>query len=427
MLDINLIRKNYEMVRANLEKRGWGLDLLEEVRKKDEEWRDLVKRVDAMRHERNVAARRVAEIKKSGGDASSEIQKMREFDKNLEALEKKRRQLEEEIRHLLLRIPNIMHESVPVGRDDTENVEIKRWGELRRFGFEPKSHVDLLELLDVADIPRAAKVAGARFFYLKRDLVWLDWAIMQYAMKKLEEKGFIPVIPPYMIRRRAIEGATSLDDFEDVIYKIEGEDLYLIPTAEHPLGAMFMDEIFEADELPLFLAGWSPCFRKEAGAHGKDTKGIFRTHQFHKVEQFVFCKPEESWEIHEQLLRNTEEMWQELGIPYRVVNICTGDLGIVAAKKYDVEAWMPAQGTYREVASCSNCTDYQARRWNIRFRRKPGAKPEFVHTLNNTALATGRTMVAILENYQQEDGSVVIPEVLRPFMGGRDRIVPVNK
>jgi seryl-tRNA synthetase len=275
------------------------------------------------------------------------------------------------------------------------------------------------------DVERAGKIAGARFFYLKKEGVLLDMALMSYALEEMVKKGFTPIEPPFLMRRKPYEGVIALSDFENDLYKVEGEDLYLIATSEHPMAAMYMNEVLKAEDLPIKLVGISPNFRKEAGAHGKDTRGIFRTHQFNKVEQFVFCKPEDSWKIHEELVMNAEELVQKLGLPYRVVNVCTGDIGKVAAKKYDIEAWMPAQNAYREIISCSNCTDYQARRLNIRYREKEGEPPKgFVHTLNSTALATGRTIVAILENYQQEDGSVVIPEVLRKYMMGIEKILP---
>jgi seryl-tRNA synthetase len=248
-------------------------------------------------------------------------------------------------------------------------------------------------------------------------------ALMSFALEEMVKKGYKPVEPPFLMRREPYEGVVALSDFEDVLYKVEDEDLYLIATSEHPVAAMFMNEVLRAEDLPLKIVGISTNFRKEAGAHGKDTRGIFRTHQFNKVEQFIFCKPEDSWKIHEELIRNAEELVQKLGLPYRVVNVCTGDIGTVAAKKYDVEAWMPAQNSYREIISCSNCTDYQTRRLNTKYREKEGEAPRgFVHTLNSTALATGRTIVAILENYQQEDGSVVIPKVLRRYMGGIEKI-----
>jgi seryl-tRNA synthetase len=275
------------------------------------------------------------------------------------------------------------------------------------------------------DVERAGKIAGARFFYLKREGVLLDLALRIFALEAMFKKGYVPIEPPFMMRREPYEGVVALSDFEEVLYKIENEDLYMIATSEHPMAAMFMNETLKAEDLPLKMAGLSTNFRKEAGAHGKDTRGIFRTHQFNKIEQFIFCKPEDSWKLHEELLQNAEELVQKLGLPYRVVNVCTGDIGTVAAKKYDIEAWIPAQNGYREIISCSNCTDYQARRLNIKYREKEGEPPKgFVHTLNSTALATGRTIVAILENYQQPDGTIVVPEVLRKHMQDIDRIGP---
>jgi seryl-tRNA synthetase len=325
------------------------------------------------------------------------------------------------IRNYLMRLPNILHESVPAGKDDTENVEIKRVGTPRVVDFELKNHGQLASDHGWADFERAAKISGAGFYFLKGSLVLLDMALQRFALDLLSQKGYLPVIPPFMINRESYEGVTDLGDFEKVMYKIEGSDAYLIATSEHPLGAMYRDEIFEEKELPLRLAGISPCFRREIGAHGLDTKGLFRVHQFTKVEQFVFCKPEDSWLIHEELLANAEEMFRQLTIPYRVVNICTGDIGTVAAKKYDIEAWMPRENAYREVVSCSNCTTYQAIRLNIRVRDKSDFESKQpVHTLNSTAIATSRVIRAILENFQDNNGQVEIPEVLRPYMNGQE-------
>ena len=320
-----------------------------------------------------------------------------------------------------MRLPNMLHESVPVGKDDTENVEIRRNGTPGTFSFEIKNHGQLAAEQGWADFERAAKTSGAGFYFLKGSLVLLDMALQRYAIDLLVQKGFTPVIPPYMINRTSYEGVTDLGDFEKVMYKIDGDDAYLIATSEHPIGAMYQDEIFEEKDLPLKLAGISPCFRREIGAHGLDTKGLFRVHQFTKVEQFVYCNPEDSWQIHEELLANAEEIFRSLGLPYRVVNICTGDIGTVAAKKYDIEVWMPREGAYREVVSCSNCTTYQAVRLNIRVRDKSDFETKrHVHTLNSTAVATSRVLRAILENYQQEDGSVRVPDILRPSMNGRE-------
>jgi seryl-tRNA synthetase len=305
-------------------------------------------------------------------------------------------------------------------------VELKRWGKTPMFNFSPKDHIDLAIGLKLIDLERAAKVAGARFYYLRGDLVKLNYALLKFALDFIEKKGYTLIQPPYFLRREAIGGAVALSDFEDVIYKIQDEDLYLLPTSEHALLAQHMGEIIDGKALPIRYGGISPCFRKEAGAHGRDTKGIFRIHQFEKVEQFVFCKPDSSWNEHEKMIRNAEELFQMLKIPYRVVNVCTGDLGIVAAKKYDLEAWLPGQGAYREVVSCSNCTTYQAVRSKIRFREKPDEPTLWVHTLNSTLLASERALIAVMENYQTQNGSVMIPEVLQSYMGGATEIRPAG-
>jgi seryl-tRNA synthetase len=322
-----------------------------------------------------------------------------------------------------LRIPNFIHETVPIGSYENCNVTVRRGGEKPNFNFAGMDHLELGLKLDIIDVKRAGKVSGARFFYLKREGVLLDFALINFALEELIKKGYTPVEPPFLMRRKPYEGVIDLNDFKTALYKIESENLYLIATAEHPIAAMFMNEVFRNDELPLRIVGVSANFRKEAGSHGKDTRGIFRTHQFNKVEQFVFCEPEDSWMIHEELIRNAEELVQKINLPYRVVNVCSGEIGTVASKKYDIEVWMPAQKAYREIISCSNCTDYQARRLNIKHREKEGAPPKgFVHTLNSTAIATGRTIVAILENYSQKDGSVNIPKVLRKYMSGIEKI-----
>jgi seryl-tRNA synthetase len=379
--------------------------------------------LNELRHERRLITTEIAVLKKKGKEADKELSKAKAIDTKITTLEKHVNECEEKVHYYLMHLPNLLHESVPFGKDENDNVPIRTWGKAPKFSFKPKDHIDLALNLDIMDIERAGKIAGARFFYLKNEGVLLDMALMSFALEEMVKKGYRPVEPPFLMRREPYEGVVALSDFEDVLYKVEDEDLYLIATSEHPVAAMFMDEVLKAEDLPLKFVGISTNFRKEAGAHGKDTRGIFRTHQFNKVEQFIFCKPEDSWKIHEELIRNAEELVQKLGLPYRVVNVCTGDIGTVAAKKYDVEAWMPAQNSYREIISCSNCTDYQARRLNTKYREKEGEAPRgFVHTLNSTALATGRTIVAILENYQQEDGSVVIPKVLRRYMGGIEKI-----
>jgi seryl-tRNA synthetase len=396
------------------------LDALIDV---DREWRETLTKLNELRHERKLVTIEIAKLKKAGEDADDKVEKAKAIDAEITAIEKQVAEKEERIRGYLMLLPNLLHETVPFGKDENGNVQMGTWGKTPKFDFSVKNHIDLAVNLDIVDVERAGKVAGSRFFYLKGQGVLLDMALMSFAMEEMTHKGYLPVEPPYLMRREPYEGVTSLSDFGEVLYKIENEDLYLIATSEHPMAAMYMNEVFKEEDLPLKLAGVSACFRKEAGAHGKDTRGIFRTHQFNKIEQFIFCTPEQSWKLHEELLQNAEDLVQKLGLPYRVVNVCTGDIGTVAAKKYDIEAWMPAQDGYREIISCSNCTDYQARRLNIRYREKEGAPTKgFVHTLNSTAIATGRTIVAILENFQQEDRSVVVPQVLRKYMGNIEHI-----
>ena len=419
MLDIKLIRENPDLVRSNLLKRGdpQNEKMLDDLIEQDKQWRQGLTKLNELRHERKQVTGEIAAAKKKDKDATKEMSRAKAVDNEIKTVEDMVNKSEEKVHTLLLQMPNLLHESVPVGKDENDNVEVRKWGEIPHFSFPVKGHIDLALNLDIVDVERAGKVSGARFFYLKNEGVFLDNAIIRFALDEITRKGFTPIEPPYLIRRKPYEGVVALQDFEDVLYKIENEDLYLIATSEHPMASMYMDEVLKAEDLPLRLVGFSTNFRKEAGVHGKDTRGIFRTHQFNKVEQFVFCKPEDSWKIHEELIRNAEEIVRKLELPHRVVNVCTGDIGTVAAKKYDIEAWMPAQNAYRELVSCSNCTDYQARRLNIKYREKEGEPPKgFVHTLNSTALATGRTIVAIMENYQNEDGSVTIPEALRKYM-----------
>ncbi len=426
MLDINLIRERPDIVKANLEKRG-ALDkiaLIDEIIELDRARRAAITEVNELRHRRNVVSGEIGKLKSKGEDISKKVEEIKEIPGLIKQIDERARETQKEMEEILYRLPNILHESVPVGADEADNVEIRRWGDtdIAGLAFKPKDHIDLGTGLDLIDIERASKVSGARFYYLKNELVLLNYALIKFALDILNEKGFELYQPPYMLRRSAVESATDLADFEDVIYRVEGDDLYLIPTSEFALLALHTDEILDGKKLPLRYCGISPCFRKEAGTHGRDTKGIFRVHQFEKVEQFIFCKPEDSWAEHEMLIKNAEEIFQKLGIPYRVTNICTGDIGTVAAKKYDLEAWLPGQNKYREVVSCSNCTDYQARRAKIRFRDKINEPTRYVHTLNSTLIATQRTIVAILENYQQEDGSIKIPPVLVPYMGGLTEI-----
>jgi seryl-tRNA synthetase len=369
-----------------------------------------------MQAERNQITKKISEAVKAKKDVTAEKKAAAELPGKIKEAEAKVTVLQAKVKFYLMRLPNILHESVPVGKDEAGNVVVREWGEKKKFDFTPKSHVDLIQELDIVDLERAAKISGSRFYFLKGDLVLLEQAVLRFALDKMIKKGFLPLSPPNMMKTEPYEGVTDLADFELVMYKDEKEDLNLIATAEHPITAMHCNEILPEEKLPIRYVGISPCYRKEAGAHGKDTKGIFRVHQFNKVEQYIICKPEDSWKLHEELIKNAEEVFQALEIPYRVINICTGDIGIVAAKKYDIEAWMPAQNTYREVVSCSNCTTYQAVRSNIKFGKVGGDK-EYAHTLNSTAVATPRALVAIIENCQNKDGSITIPKVLVPYMG----------
>jgi len=424
MLDIKLIRENPKLVRSNLEKRGdpEKLRLLDDLIRYDQEWRQLLTRANELRHKRRIITEEIARLKKEGKDTTHEVREARDIPEEIEKLQKEVESRKEKVNNILYRLPNLLHESVPVGKDESANEIIRVVGNPPKFDFLAKNHLELAQDLGLIDGERAAKVAGHGFYYLKGSLVRLDFALMQYAIEFMTERGYQLVEPPFMLRRRAYMGATDLEFFEQQLYKIEGEDCFMVATAEHPLAAFYMDEVIEQRDLPIRLVGISTNFRKEVGAHGKYTKGLFRVHQFNKVEQFVFCLPEDSWKLHEELQKNAEDMYKELGLHYRSVNVCTADIGNLAAKKYDIEVWM-ADGVFREIGSNSNCTDYQARRLNIKYREKKGMAPSgFVHTVNNTALATSRTMLAILEQYQQRDGSVVVPKVLRPFMNGIERM-----
>ncbi|MCX8170564.1 MAG: serine--tRNA ligase [Candidatus Bathyarchaeota archaeon] len=424
MIDIRLIREKPDFVRENIKRRNdpEKLKLLDELIDADKKWRMLQTELNNLRKKRNEMSALIAQRKKMNENVDHILLEAEKLQADIKALEDRVEEYNAKVKILLMRMPNLLHESVPYGLDENDNVEIRRWGSPPKFDFPPKSHIEIAKNLGLVDEERANKVAGSGFFYFKEELALLDFAIQMFAIDFLRRRGFILIEPPFMLRRKPYEGCVDLEDFEKVMYKIEGEDLYLIATSEHPIAAMFMDEVLDKSQLPLKFVGVSTNFRKEVGAHGKYTKGFFRMHQFNKVEQFVFCLPEQSWEIHEELQRNCEEMYQMLGLHYRVVNVCTGDIGTVAAKKYDTEIWM-ADGKFREIGSNSNCTDYQARRLNIKYREGPGRPPKgYVHTLNSTALATSRTMMAILEHYQQRDGSVIIPEVLRPYMNNIEKL-----
>lgn len=416
MLDIELIRKNPELIRKNLQKRNdpEKLKLLDDVKKNDEQWRKLKGEIDQLRAERNSISEKINEAKKAGKDIKKLVEKAKSIPQEIAQKEAEAEKIRTLLNDQMLRMPNLLHDSVPLGKTDADNVTIKTFGKKPAYKFPLKSHTDLIVDLGIADLERAAKISGARFWFLKCEGALLDLALQRYAVDFMLKKGYTLLIPPLMIKRKPYEGVTSLGDFEEMLYKIDGDDEYLIATSEHPLTAMFMDEILEEKDIPIKLIGISPCFRKEAGAHGKDTKGIFRGHQFTKVEQIIICKPEDSWKYHEELIKNAREFFETLGLHGRQVNICTADIGTVAAKKYDLEAWMPVQNTFREVVSCSNCTDYQSRRLNIYYRTTEGNK--LVHTLNSTCVATSRALAAIIENFQLKDGSIKVPKVLVPYM-----------
>ena len=416
MLDPKLLRDNPDKIRNMLEARAVKFPL-DELISLDKDRRELIVKTDEFRKKRNEVSLEISKKKKNGEDASGLIDQMQTVSDSLKKLEDEQLRTEDKFAKLSLTLPNMLHESVPIGKDETANKEIKKWGNIPTFDFEIKDHIDLTQSLDLVDLERAAKVSGARFYYLKNQLVRLNQALLQFALDFLAEKNYTPIQTPFLINRSAMEGAIIAQDFEEVIYKIEGEDLYLIGTSEHAVASMHSDEIIDGKKLPLRYAGVSTCFRKEAGAHGRDQKGIFRVHQFEKVEQFVFTRPEDSWHEHERMLAIAEEFYQKIEIPYRIMLLSSGDLGKVSAKTYDLEAWMAGQKSYREIVSCSNCLDFQARRLKIRFRDKTNEQPQYLHSLNSTLVATTRTMVAIIENFQTKDGHITVPKVLQKYVG----------
>jgi seryl-tRNA synthetase len=418
MLDPRLLKENPQAVREMLEKRNMADFPLDSLVGLDRRRRELIVETQELRQKKNVLSEAIAGKKKAKQDTSSELNQMKEISSRLGKAEEEMTKVEEQFRHQIMLLPNMLHESVPVGKDEKGNVIVYQSGTPRRFDFKPKDHVDIATALDLIDIERAVKISGARFYFLKNELVKMNQALVQFALDFLSERGYSLVQPPYLIRKEPMSGAVILGDFQDVIYKIEGEDLYMIGTSEHAIASMHMNEILEGKKLPIKYAGFSSCFRKEAGAHGKDMKGIFRVHQFEKVEQFVYCRPEDSWKEHERMLVLAEEFFAKLGIPYRVMLLSSGDTGKISAKTYDIEAWMAGQNAYREIVSCSNCLDYQARRLGVRFRDRTNEETRLAHTLNSTLVATERTLVAILENYQTANGTVQVPEVLQKYMSG---------
>jgi seryl-tRNA synthetase len=422
MLDPRILKDNPEAVREMLEKRNMSDFPLDELIMLQKRRGDYIIKTQQLRRQKNILSDTIASKKKSKQDASFELSEMKQVSALLDQTESEAIQIEGKFNRLMMTLPNWLNETVPVGKDERNNVIVSQNGSIIRPNFSPKDHIELATTLDLVDLNRAAKISGARFYFLKNELVKLNQALISFALDFLSGHNYTLIQPPYMIRREPMVGSVILNDFEDVIYKIEEEDLYMIGTSEHAIASMHMDEILEGIKLPIRYAGFSSCFRKEAGAHGRDMKGIFRVHQFEKVEQFIYCRPDESWREHERMLALSEEFFKQLGIPYRVMLLCSGDTGKISAKTYDIEGWMVGQNAYREIVSCSNCLDYQARRLHIRFRDKTNEETHLVHTLNSTLVATERTMVAILENFQTSEGSIEIPKVLQKYMGGLQEI-----
>ena len=422
MLDPRILKENPEAVREMLKKRNMTDFPLDELIMLHKLRGDLIIKTQQLRRQKNLLSETIASKKKSKQDASFELGEMKQVSALLDQTESEAIQIEGKFNQLMMTLPNLLNEMVPIGKDEHDNMIVSQNGSIIRPNFSPKDHIDIATTLDLVDLDRAAKVSGARFYFLKNELVKLNQALVNFALDFLSENNYTLIQPPYMIRKEPMVGSIILNDFEDVIYKIEEEDLYMIGTSEHAIASMHMDEILEGMKLPIKYAGFSSCFRKEAGAHGRDMKGIFRVHQFEKVEQFIYCRPDESWREHERMLALSEEFFKQLGIPYRVMLLCSGDTGKISAKTYDIEGWMAGQNAYREIVSCSNCLDYQARRLGIRFRDKTNEETRLVHTLNSTLVATERTMVAILENFQTSKGTVEIPKVLQKYMGGLEEI-----
>jgi len=416
MLDPKIIRDEPEKIKEMLKDRAVEFDL-EKMLELNKVRKDMMQQTDELKQKRNQMSMKIATEKKAGNDASELLQEMSQISSKLDDMENQRKTVDDDYHKLSFSIPNMIHDSVPKGPDESFNKQVRTWGDVPKFDFEVKDHIDLGLGLDIVDLERASKTAGARFYYLKGGLVKLGQALTAFALDFVSKRDYNLIQPPYMINRQSMEGAVIADDFEEVIYKVQDEDLFLIGTSEHAIASMHYDEILEGGKIPLRYASVSPCFRKEAGAHGKDQKGIFRVHQFEKIEQFIFCRPEESWDEHEKMIKNTEEFYQELEIPYRLMLLSSGDMGKVSAKTYDIEAWMAGQNAYREIVSCSNCLDYQSRRLKIRFREKSNEDTKYIHTLNSTLVAIERTMVAILENNQTKDGHVEVPKVLQKYFG----------
>lgn len=423
MLDMKRLRNNFADIKQKLETRNEDISALDDFEKLDITRREVIQKVEELKGKRNTVSEEISRMKRDKEDASTVISEMKEVSAEIKKLDEEQRSVDEKMKTLMLTIPNIPHESVPVGLDESENEEVRTWGERPDVEFEQKPHWDLAVDLNIVDFERASKITGSRFAIYKGAGARLERALINFMMDFHEEKhGYTEILPPYMVNRDSMTGTGQLPKFEEDAFQIQEEDYFLIPTAEVPVTNMHRDEILTAEELPIAYAAFSACFRSEAGSAGRDTRGLIRQHQFNKVELVRFTKPEDSYKELEQLTGQAEKILQQLNLPYRVLNMCTGDLGFTAAKKYDLEVWLPSYGEYKEISSCSNFEDFQARRANIRFKRDPKGKAEFVHTLNGSGLAVGRTVAALLENYQQEDGSVKVPKVLQPYMGGRTTI-----
>lgn len=418
MIDAKMIRANPEQVEARLNKRNLR-GVLDEYLQLDGRRRQILVQVEELKNFRNTSSQEVGKLKKAGQDPTELMEKVRQVGKEIAALDEEVKNVEAQMDSILLNIPNLPHESVPVGPDENSNVEIRRWGQPRSFDFEPQAHWDIGPALDILDFERAAKLSGARFTVYKGLGARLERAVINFYLDiHTQQHGYREILPPFMVSADCMVGTGQLPKFAEDMFKVEGREMYLIPTAEVPLTNLYREEILDAADLPMYLTAYTPCFRAEAGSHGRDTRGVIRQHQFNKVELVKLVEPQHSYEELEKMTANAEKVLQLLGLPYRVVLLSTGDMGFSAAKTYDVEVWMPSYNEYKEISSCSNCEDFQARRANIRFRPGPKEKLQYVHTLNGSGVAVGRTIAAILENYQQEDGSVVVPEVLRPYMGG---------
>ena len=428
MLDIYMFRDNHQLIRADHDKRGIPHDKINQVIKYDKLWLSLQHQTNQLRQQKNTAARGISAAKKAGDESKAQeiLAEVASLGKEISQLEEQTQTAIESRDKIRMSIPNILHQDVPKGADESGNTVHSVYGDKPIFEFEPRTHNELIEMNKWVDLKRAAKISGSRFFFLKGDLARLELALQNYTVDFLQQRGFTFVQPPVMMNRKAYEGVTDLGDFETVMYGVEPDNYYMIATSEHPLTAMYMEETIPEGQLPLKIVGVSPCFRREVGSHGQSDLGIWRVHQFTKIEQIVITRPEESWQMHEELLQNCIDIWNDLQIHYEVVNTCTGDMGTVAARKYDLEAWIPGAGQYKEIVSCSNCTDYQANRLQIKYGQPGHANQPIVHTLNSTAVATSRALVAIMEQNQLADGRVRIPQPLVNYMGGQQILEPCN-